>query len=80
MAINEYMMELIEEMVNPQEIALEGAVEDAIDDEDDVLFGTAEDDDEIIEFIDNGGLGYEEPINFADDEVEKVLDDDIFNQ
>ena len=80
MAINEYMMELIEEMVNPQEIALEGTVEDAIDDEDDVLFGTAEDDDDIIEFIDNGGLGYEEPINFADDDVEKVLDDDIFNQ
>ena len=78
MAINEYMMELIEEMVNPQEIALEGTVEDASDDEDDVLFGTAEDDDEIIEFIDNGGLGYEHAIDFSDTSVEDVLNDDVF--
>lgn len=73
--MNEYMMELIEEMVNPEEIALNDTVEDAIDDEDDVLFGTAEDDDDVIEFIDNGGLGYENPVDFSMD-VQDVVDDE----
>lgn len=81
MAINEGIMQLVEEMFDPAEIALEGVVEDEIEAEDDILFGTAEDDDDIIDFIDNGGLGYEDPVNFADDdEVEKVLDDDTYYQ
>ena len=76
--MNEYMMELLEEMVKPEEIALDGQVEDAIEAEDDVLFGTAEDDDDVIEFIDNGGLGYEHAIDFSDTSVEDVLNDDVF--
>ena len=76
--MNEYMMELLEEMVKPEEIALDGQVEDAIEAEDDVLFGTAEEDDDVIEFIDNGGLGYEHAIDFSDTDVEDVVNDDLF--
>lgn len=75
MAINEYMMELLEEMVKPGDMALENQVEDAITAEDDVRYGTAEYDDDIIEFIDNGGLGYENPVNFSYD-VNEVIDDE----
>lgn len=76
--MNEFMIELLEEMVNPEEIALEGTVEDAIEAEDDVLFGTAEVDDDVIDFINNGGLGYESPIDFSDTSVEDVVNDDVF--
>lgn len=73
--MNEYMMELIEEMISPEEIALSDTVEDAIEAEDDIMFGTAEDDDDVIEFIDNGGLGYEDPVDFSVD-VQDAVDDD----
>ena len=77
MAVNQIMLELVEEMVKPEEIALDNKVEDAIEAEDDVTFGTAESDDDIIEFIANGGkLGYEDPIDFSD-EVEEVLAYDL---
>ena len=76
MAVNECILELIEEMVKPDEIALCNKVEDAIDAEDDVMFGIAEIDDDLIDFINRGtGLGYEDPIDFSDD-VEDALDDD----
>lgn len=74
--MNEYMMELIEEMVNPTEMALNDVVEDAIEAEDDILFGTAEDDDEVIEFIDHGGLGYENPVDFSMDVQDAVNDEE----
>lgn len=73
--INEYIMELVEEITNPTEIALNDTVEDAIDAEDDVLFGTAEIDDDVIQFIDDGGLGYENPVDFSMD-VQDAVDDD----
>lgn len=75
MAINEYMMELLEEMVSPCEMVLDNQIEDAIEAEDDVRFGTAEIDDEIIEFINNGGLGYENPVDFSYD-VNEIVDDE----
>lgn len=73
MAINEYMMELLEEMVKPCEMALEDQVEDAIAAEDDVLYGNAEDGDDIIEIVASGGIG--NPVNFSYD-VNEVVDDD----
>lgn len=73
--INEYIMELVEEMTNPTEMALNDTVEDTIEAEDDIMFGTAEDDDDVIQFIDDGGLGYENPVNFSMD-VQDAIDDD----
>ena len=68
MAINEYMMELLEEMVNPDEIALNIQVENAINEQDDALFGIAELDDDLIEWIDSGEkFGYEDPVDFSEE-------------
>lgn len=74
--MNQYILELLEETMNPEEIALECTVEDAIEAEDDIMFGTAEDDDDIIEFIDNGGLGYQDPVDFSVDVQDAVDDED----
>lgn len=66
MAINEMMLELIDELTDPGEITLDEDIEDIIDDEIDVIFGTAEEDDDIINFVDSGGrMGYENPIDFS---------------
>lgn len=76
--VNEMILQLVEEMVNPDEIALDEQVEDIIELEDDTLLGAAEVDDELIEFIANGGrLGYDDPIDFTDNDVDEALDDDL---
>ena len=79
--VNEFILQLVEEMDDPCEKALEDEVEKSIDAEDSILFGDEEFDDEIIERINSGEkLGYEDPIVFADPEVKEVIDDETFNQ
>ena len=76
--MNEYMLELLEEMVKPDEMALDNQLEDTIESEDDIVFGTAETDDEIIMFIDNGErIGYVDPVDFTDPDVDDAVYDDI---
>lgn len=66
MAINEMMMELIEELTQPDEIALDHNVEETIEAEVDAIFGTSEEDDDVIDFVASGGrLGYQDPVDFS---------------
>lgn len=75
--VNEMMLQLVEEMVDPEEIALSEQIEEAVELEEDTIVGTDELDDEIICRIDNGDrVGYEDPIDFSDD-VEDVVADDL---
>ena len=61
--INEMMFELIEELTQPDEIALDHNVEETIDAEMDTVLGASEEDDELIEFINKGGrMGYDDPV------------------
>lgn len=75
--MNEIMMEIIEEETSPDEIFLEDMAEEELDLEDDTIFGTAEVDDDIIEYIEDGmKLGYEDPIDFTDADVDSAVFDD----
>ena len=87
--INEYMMELVSEMVDPVEISLNEQIEQQIEDETNVICSMFEDEDELIEFIDKGAkIGYDHPIDFSDDnyedvedidnDVDDIMDDDIW--
>ena len=65
--VNEIILQLVDEMVKPEEITLENTVEDTIELEDDTIIGAAEDGDDIIELIDRGeGIGYRDPEDFTD--------------
>ena len=76
--INECMMDLIEEMTDPSEVMLNEDVEDEIENETNAICSMYEDEDELIEFIDKGArIGYEEPIDFSDDDDDDDLDDDV---
>jgi len=75
--VNEYMLELVEEMVKPSEMALINQVEDEIEAEDDILFGEAEKEDDMIDFVANGGLGYENPVNLYAGVEDAVNDEDF---
>lgn len=80
MSVSEMMLQLVEEMVNVDEAALENDVEDAIECEDDIVCGTAEDDDDIISFIDDGSMmGYEDPVDLSDMSVEDAINDDLLD-
>lgn len=77
MSMSEVMLELAEEMVNPDEAILDDQIEDTIETEKDALAGVGEDDDDVIEFIANGNrLTNADPIDFTDDDVEETLQDD----
>ena len=75
--VNEYMLELVEEMVKPSEMALDNQVEDQIEDEYNTVCGENESDDDLIDFIDNGGLGYENPVNLYAGVEDAVNDEDF---
>lgn len=75
--VNEYMLELVEEMVKPSEMALDNQVEDQIEDEYSTVCGENEKDDDLIDFIDNGGLGYENPVNLYAGVEDAVNDEDF---
>lgn len=78
--MNELMMQLIEEEVNPEEIFLEDIVEEAVEAEEETIFGSAEIDDDVIEFINSGmKLGYNDPIDFTDAEVDTAVFDDLID-
>ena len=67
MAVNEIMLELIDELTDAGEITLDANIEDIIDDEIDAIDGDAEIDDDLIEFIATGQkMAYENAINFFD--------------
>lgn len=77
MSVNQNILDLIDEEMDPCEIELENTIEDIIELEEDAIFGNAEDDDDVIDFIDGGNkLGYEDPVDFSDD-VEDVIHDDM---
>ena len=77
MSMSEVMLELAEEMVNPDEAILDDQIEDTIETEKDALAGVGEHDDDVIEFIANGHrLTNADPIDFTDDDVEETLQDD----
>lgn len=71
MAINEYMMELLDEMVNPDEFVLEDQVDEDIETQMDISFGVDDADDFIIMTVaglmDTVDEGY---INFKDFEID----------
>lgn len=76
--MNEILMQLIEEETNPDEMFLEDIVEEAVEAEEETIFGAAEIDDEVIEFINSGmRLGYNDPIDFTDAEVNSAVFDDL---
>ena len=78
--VNEMMLQLVEEMVNPEEIVLDEQIEEAVELEEDTIAGTDDLDDEIICRIDNGDrVGYEDPIDFTDDDVEDAAADDLLD-
>lgn len=77
MAISEIMLELAEDLVDPAEAVLDDQVEEVIDLEDDIMYGIADEEDAIIEFIDNGErLTNIDPVDFTDDDVDDVVFDD----
>lgn len=77
MAVNEMMLELAEELVNPAEISISEQIEDMLDDEEDVIMGTEDDDDRLIEFIARGErITNEEVVDFSQYDGEYIIEDD----
>lgn len=67
MAINEYMMELLEEMVDPAEIALNEQIEEDLEAEADALSLSDDLEEEIILKIASGErFAYENAIDFSE--------------
>ena len=76
--IDHLMLELTEELINPEDAYLDDQVEKAIDAEIDVLYGDDDGDDELIDFIDKGKrLTNSDPVDFTDDDVEEIIQDDM---
>lgn len=76
--IDHLMLELTEELINPEDAYLDDQVEKAIDAETDVLYGDDDGDDELIDFIDKGKrLTNSDPVDFTDDDVEEIIQDDM---
>ncbi len=74
MAIDNMILELIDEDNKPEELYLDDIVEEAAEQELDTVSGYAEKDDDLIDFIDHGGrMGYKDPVNFIDADVDYVL-------
>lgn len=77
MPVNRIMLELAEEMVNPDEAVLDDQIEDTIDTENDVLLGISDNDDAVIEFIAKGNrIANSDPVDFTDDDVDYIVQDD----
>ena len=78
MAVNEIMLELAEELVDPTEVVLDDQLEDLMDTVDDIMLGLADEDDAIVDFIANGNrIGDADPIDFTDDDVDDAVYDDV---
>lgn len=76
--LSEIMLELSEELVDPEEAYLDDQLEETLDNEEDVMLGIGEDDDDVIEYIDKGNrMEHSDPIDFTDDDVDDSLDDDM---
>lgn len=77
MSVCEAILELAEEMVNPDEAILDDQMEETIDNELDALSGVGDDDDSLIDFIDKGSrLTNVDPIDYTDYEVDDTLEDE----
>lgn len=77
MPVNEIILELAKEMVDPVESMLEDEVEDAIEIEDDILTGTGDAEDELIEFIASGNRLFNvDPVELDDEDLDDDEDDD----
>lgn len=75
--IDNIILELADELVDPTEAVLDDQLEEEMEDEEDIMLGIGDEDDKVIEFIANGNrLRDEDPINFTDDEVDDTMDDD----
>lgn len=77
MPVCETILELAEEMVNPDEAVLDDQIEDTLETELDALAGVGDDDDDVIDFISKGNrLTNTDPIDFTDYEVDETLEDE----
>ena len=75
--MNEIMLELAEELVDPAEAVLDDQVEDTIETEEDIMIGIGDDDDDVIDFISTGKrFENSDPVDYTDDDVEETLEDD----
>lgn len=75
--MNEIMLELAEELVDPAEAVLDDQVEDTIETEEDIMIGIGDDDDDVIDFISSGKrFENSDPADYTDDDVEETLEDD----
>lgn len=75
--MNEIMLELAEELVDPAEAVLDDQVEDTIETEEDIMIGIGDDDDDVIDFISSGKrFENSDPVDYTDDDVEETLEDD----
>lgn len=75
--MNELIMELAEELVDPAEAVLDDQMEETLENEEDAMLGVGEDDDDVIEFIDRGKrMANADPNEYTDDDVEDTLRDD----
>lgn len=78
MRVNEIMLELAEELVDPAEAVLDDQVEELMDNTDDIMLGISDDDDEVINFIANGNrITNSDPVDFTDSDVDDVVFDDV---
>ena len=75
--INELILELVDELVDPAEAVLDDQVKDTLEDEEDIMLGIGDDDDSVIDFIASGKrLANSDPVDFTDDDVEDYVEDD----
>lgn len=75
--MNEIMLELAEELVDPTEAVLDDQMEDTIETEEDIMIGIGDDDDDVIDFISSGKrFENSDPIDYTDDDVEETIEDD----
>lgn len=75
--INDIILELCDELVDPTEAVLDDQIEETMEDEEDIMIGIGDDDDRLIEFIADGKrLENSDPVDFTDDEVEDSVEDD----
>lgn len=75
--INDIILELCDELVDPTEAVLDDQIEETMEDEEDIMIGVGDDDDRLIEFIADGKrLENSDPVDFTDDDVEDSVEDD----
>ncbi len=75
--MNEIMLELSEELIDPVEAILDDQMEETLENEEDILLGVGDDDDDVIDFINSGKrMKNSDPNDYTDDDVEETLQDD----